>query len=232
MQWKSLVSARGACSEFRARGYTRRQVPGAPMSAEPPAPPSDPGARLAAHERRLLLLLAHLAGRAVRARVELADLAQEVYLRALAHPAGLPAAVPGDGPLWGVLAHEARHVVIDAARALRTQKRAGSARTLQPSDWSRVPAARAPGPHTEVVSTETAERLTRAFLALPAEHRRVLGLRQFEGLTAEQTAARMGRSTTAVHSLYRRALEGWQGALEKRAAPRDESGPEARPPRS
>jgi RNA polymerase sigma-70 factor (ECF subfamily) len=200
-----------------------------PMSAEPAAPPSDPGARLAAHERRLLLLLAHLAGRAVRARVELADLAQEVYLRALAHPGGLPAPVAGDGPLWGVLAHEARHAVIDVARALRTQKRSGSARTLEPSDWSRVPAARAPGPHTEVVGAETSERLTRAFLALPAEHRRVLGLRQFEGLTAEETARRMGRSTVAVHSLYRRALEGWQAQLEKKAEARDESAREARP---
>ena len=202
------------------------------MSEEPPAPPADPGLRLAAHERRLLLLLAHLAGRAVRARVELADLAQEVFLRALAHPSGLPAQEPGDGPLWGVLAHEARHVVIDVARALRTQKRAGTARALAPSDWSRVPAARGPGPHTEVVTAETAARLTRAFLALPAEHRRVLGLRQFEGLTAEETAARMGRSTVAVHSLYRRALEGWQGTLEKKATPRGESARGARPPGS
>ncbi|MEQ1893585.1 MAG: RNA polymerase sigma factor [Planctomycetota bacterium] len=201
------------------------------MSAEPPAP-SDAGARLAAHERRLLLLLAHLAGRAVRARVELADLAQEVYLRTLAHPAGLPSQEPGDGPLWGILAHEARHVVIDVARALRTQKRAGSTRALEPSDWSHVPAPRAPGPHTEVATAETAEQLTRAFLALPAEHRRVLGLRQFEGLTAEETAKRMGRSTVAVHSLYRRALEGWQGALAKKPPARGESAPQARPSES
>ena len=50
-------------------------------------------------------------------------------------------------------------------------------------------------------------------LALSAEHRRVLGLRQFEGLSAEQAARRMGRSATAVHSLYRRALLAWEQAL-------------------
>lgn len=196
-------------------------------SSDAPAP--DPGARLASHERRLLLLLAHLAGRAVRERVELADLAQEVYLRALAHPAGLPPPEPGDGPLWGILAHEARHVVIDVARALRTQKRSGHARALAPSDWSRVPARPSPGARTLLLTAETAAELEQAFLTLSSEHRRVLGLRQFEGLSAEESARRMGRSTSAVHSLYRRALEAWQQALGKKAEPRDEPGRAARP---
>jgi DNA-directed RNA polymerase specialized sigma24 family protein len=40
----------------------------------------------------------------------------------------------------------------------------------------------------------------------------VIGLRQFEGLTAAQAGARMGRSEAAVHSLYRRALESWESA--------------------
>jgi len=193
----------------------------------PADPSSDPGARLQVHERRLLLLLAHLAGRAVRARVELSDLAQEVFLRVLAHPSGLPPPEPGDGALWGVLAHEARHVVIDAARALRAKKRAGSARTLEPSDWSRVVPAQRPGPHTQAASAEGVEHLGQAFLTLSPEHRRVLGLRQFEGLSAEVAAARMGRSTTALHSLYRRALEAWEEALAKKAGSGDErrSGP-------
>jgi len=198
------------------------------MSAEPPAH-GDPGQRLLVHERRLVLLLAHLAGRAVRARVELADLAQEVYLRALAHPSGLPPSEAGEGPLWGVLSHEARHVVIDVARALRTQKRSGAEHALEPSAWSRVPAARRPGPHTEVASAEAARALAQAFLALSPEHRRVLGLRQFEGLTAEAAAARLGRSTTAVHSLYRRALEAWETALEKKSERGGESPQAPRP---
>ena len=168
----------------------------------------------------------------MRARVELSDLAQEVSLRALAHPAGLPPPEPGEGPLWGVLAHEARHVVIDVARALRARKRDGAARALEPSDWSRGPAARRPGPHTAVASAESVERLGAAFLALSPEHRRVLGLRQFEGLSAEACAARMGRSTVAVHSLYRRALEAWEAALAKK--PRSPGDPDEAPrlPRS
>src|SRR5688572_27755550 len=71
------------------------------------------GARLATHERRLRLFLLHQTGPVLRARVELDDLAQEVYLRALKSARGLP---DGEGALWGLLARLAREVVIDAAR--------------------------------------------------------------------------------------------------------------------
>lgn len=190
------------------------------------------GERLAAQERRLRLLLAHLAGHAVRARVELDDLVQEVHLRVLSSPRGLPEAGAGDEALWRVLAEIARHVVVDVARALRAAKRSGNVEPLERSSWSRVPAARAPGPSTEAAAGEASRRMARTFLALLPEHRRVLGLRQFEGLSARETAARMGRSETAVHSLYRRALLAWEDALggggtisrdESPAAPRLEA---------
>ena len=37
----------------------------------------------------------------------------------------------------------------------------------------------------------------------------------FDGKTAKETGTRMGRSETAVHSLYRRALEAWDQAAGK-----------------
>src|SRR5262245_3440088 len=145
------------------------------------------GARLAAHERRLRLFLLHQAGAAVRARVERDDLVQEVYLRALKRPQGLPETVSGEGELWGVLVRLAREVVIDAARALRAARRDGRTERLGRSDWSRAGlAARGPGPLSEAGTRETGQRLAQAFLALTPEHRRVLGLRQFAGLTAEE----------------------------------------------
>ncbi len=58
----------------------------------------------------------------------------------------------------------------------------------------------------------SAEAWLAAFGTLTPEHRRVLGLRRFEGLSAAETAARMGRSETAVHSLFRRALVAWEEA--------------------
>ncbi len=196
-------------------------------SAKGGDPGAEAGQRLAAQERRLRLLLAHLAGRAVRARVELEDLVQEVFLRALASPHGLPEPADDEGPLWRVLTVVARQVVIDVARALRAHKRAGTPAPLARSEWSRAPAVastREAGPSTLAAGAETSRALARAFLELAPEHRRVLGLRQFAGLSARETAARMGRSETAVHSLYRRALGAWQEALDRKRSARDESG--------
>lgn len=174
---------------------------------------SDPGARLAGRAGRLRLLVASLCGPAVRARHDVDDLVQEVYVRALAEPARWPA---GERDLDRWLAALARHVVIDTARGLRAAKREGeigagalAGTSTGGSGRSGRPVARAPGPGTHAAQRELSTDLVAAYLRLPAEHRRVLGLRQFQGLGAAETARRMGRSEAAVHSLYRRALEAW-----------------------
>lgn len=170
-----------------------------------------------------MLCLAHLAGRAVRARVELEDLAQEVFLRALADPAGLPPAEQGERALRHYLAHVARNVVVDVARAARTAKRDGQREErLERSSWSRSggcePALAGPGPATLAAGRDELARLLAAFARLAPDHRRVLGLRQFEGLDARVTAQRMGRGESAVHSLYRRALDAWAAECERGSA--------------
>jgi RNA polymerase sigma factor (sigma-70 family) len=180
-----------------------------------PRAASDAGARLAAQADWLRLLLAHLAGPALRARFELDDLLQDVFVRVLASPAA-PAA--DERALRAQLALQARRTVIDAARALRAARRQGELDALRlassaGSGVGQVAAARGPGPATEARGREAARAALSAFLRLVPEHRRVLGLRQLEGLSAAQCAQRMGRSETAVHSLYRRALEAWSQAL-------------------
>lgn len=156
----------------------------------------------------------HLAGSAVRSRVEVEDLVQEVYLRALANPKAWPT---DSNALFRYLSAIARHVVIDVVRAARAAKRDGREEALDRSTWSRAgrtPAALTPGPPTRAADRDESRRLARAFLALSPEHRRVIGLRQFEGLSARETGERMGRGETAVHSLYRRALAVWESALQ------------------
>ncbi len=188
-------------------------------AAGPPGP--ELGARLAAMEGRLRLLLDHLAGRALRARVDVEDLLQEVYLRALSRPERLPPPEPGEAALQRYLVRVARNAVIDAARALRAAKRDGREQRLESSSAeasrsgagpglraSRL-AARTAGPLTRLALDEGLRRIQARFAALAPEHRRVIGLRQFEGLSARETARRMGRSESAVHSLYRRALLAW-----------------------
>ena len=180
---------------------------------------SDPGERLARQAGALRLLLGHLAGRAVRARVEVDDLLQETFVRALSDPGGLPPPAPGEAALRRWLARRARNVVVDVARALRAAKRDGRALRLEHSDWSRVGLAESQvalasaGPATRVVRSEEVARLVAAYERLTPDHRRVLGLRRFEGLDARETGRRMGRSEAAVHSLYRRALMAWEEAV-------------------
>ena len=172
------------------------------------------GDRLIAQGARLRLLLGHLAGPALRARVPVEDLLQETYLRALA-TGSLPTE-PAD--LYRYLVTVARHCVVDAVRTLRARKRLAKEVRLAHSDWS-VGGVRASqilrdtlGPATRVENAEIDQRLSWAFDALAPDHRRVLGLRQFEGRSAAETAERMGRSETAVHSLFRRALLAWEEA--------------------
>jgi RNA polymerase sigma factor (sigma-70 family) len=175
-----------------------------------------------AQSRWLSLLLAHLTGRAVRARVDREDLAQEVFLRVLAMPAGLPGAEPGEAALRGLLRRVARNCVIDVVRTARAAKRRRTELRLDRSDWSRVGvpeselAASVAGPATRAATADDHRRLMDAFARLSPEHRRVIGLRQLEGHAAAEVARRMGRSETAVHSLYRRALLAWAAAAPER----------------
>ena len=204
-------------------------------------PESELGERLGAFHQRLQLLLHHYAGRAIRAQVEIDDLVQEVYLRSVAQPGSIPPAEPGDAALWRYLARIARNAVIDVARSIRALKRDGATSPLTRSDWSHAGPvanqllAKTAGPATKLIAKETSEQLLDQYRALTPEHRRVLGLRQFEGLSAAETAARMGRSETAIHSLYRRALAAWElgaeGTITNSPRLRDESESHLRPDR-
>jgi RNA polymerase sigma factor (sigma-70 family) len=182
---------------------------------------TDPGQRLAEQTANLRLLLLHLAGRAVRARVEIDDLLQETFLRALADGRGLPPSEPGEAALRRYLADVARHVVVDVARALRAAKRDGRNVRLERSGWSRVGLAESqlarvqPGPGTRAGEAEELHRLMAAYQRLAPDHRRVIGLRRFEGLDARAAGLRMGRGETAVHSLYRRALLAWEAEARR-----------------
>ncbi len=198
------------------------------------------GERLASQGGRLRLLLAHLAGRAIRQRVELDDLVQEVYVRALTAARGLPPEEAGELALWRFLVRLARNTVIDAARSIRAVKRSGRTLPLAhsaQSSWNHggpraeEVLAKTAGPLTRVTASEAGDRIRERFEALLPEHRRVIGLRQFEGLSARESGLRMGRSEAAIHSLYRRALVAWHPGEEDQISSddRDESDRSSRP---
>lgn len=172
--------------------------------------------RLGAQATRMRWVALHCGGRALLRRLELDDLVQEALLRAWAAREHWPAWEPGDPGLARWLAVIVRRVSIDAARSCRAAKRAGRVLPLELGDFSssaagaRELAAATAGPATRAGQQETRLELEQGFQRLSGEHRRVLALRQFGGLSAAEAAVRLGRSEVAVHSLYRRALQAWQ----------------------
>ena len=101
----------------------------------------------------------------------------------------------------------ARHVLAerrDVRREVRAA-RSGSAR----SDMRRaaVLATREPTPSQQVAREEDRRDLAEYIARLPASYRRVLILRNFEGLGFDEIAARMQRSSGAARMLWLRAVE-------------------------
>jgi RNA polymerase sigma-70 factor (ECF subfamily) len=74
-----------------------------------------------------------------------------------------------------------------------------------------------PTPSQRVALREEASHLLAALDRLPAEHREVLTLRHFEGLSHAQIAARTGKSEEAVRQLWVRALRRLRGSFEASA---------------
>lgn len=177
--------------------------------------------RIAGLTGRLQLYVSHLAGPALRRRVDLLDLVQDAQLRALGSPRA--EALEGE-ELWRFVRAVARNTVVDAARQARRLPRRASSLAPAGEESSasgpiRRQAAPQPGPRTLAAAAEDERRLQTAFEALSPEHRRVIGLRRLEGLSAAETGRRMGRSEAAVHSLYRRALTAWAEASGAQEAP-------------
>lgn len=168
---------------------------------------------------RLEVYVEHRLGRALARRVEVQDVVQETLLRtwgALGR-----AELNGEGPFLAMVCRIARNVIADIARAARRQRRGGGAAVLSlaRSDWSTAGAASPPdssaGPYTRAALGEARGRMRQAWRALSPEHRRVLALRQFEGLSARETAQRIGSTEQAVHAMFRRALSRWGEELER-----------------
>ena len=174
----------------------------------------NPGDRIAAQAEWLQLLVRHLMGPQLRAACDPDDVVQEIVLRALGEPGRIPSSSGDSLALRRWLRPLARHTVIDAARQLRARG-LGKRKHLAHSEWSRdqgsgvVLAAQVKGPLTLAGLAEERRNLLAAYDQLSSEHRRVIGLRQFLGLPASECARKMGRSESAIHSLYRRALLAW-----------------------
>jgi len=104
------------------------------------------------------------------------------------------------GGLKAFLHKLVRHKLVDHARALRAKKRAGTT-PLTESQMGQLAQPEAP-----TYSDPRYEAIERALNEMPEDMRAVIRLRRFEGMSSQETAARMQKSDDAVRKLYSRAI--------------------------
>jgi len=164
------------------------------------------------------LFVRYRMGRKLRSIMESRDLVQEVYLHAFRSFGAFEGQSSQDLYRW--LCGIAGHRMADERRRLGALKRGGDARfEPQPDSTRQSPVEGAgdpkPGPRTVAALQEEGARMEEAFARLPERDQEVIGLRQFEGLSARETAERMGIGENNVNVIYFRALGRWRTLLER-----------------
>jgi len=148
----------------------------------------------ALHADRALLFIRARLGRKLRECVESQDVLQDAYLAA--HQAFPQFEYTDEGAFTRWLCRIIEHRLCDLGDHFGALKRQAV----------EVPQSNPTGPWTAVDRAEHRERVARAMDSLSDDHRQVLLLRFFEGLSAEETGARMQRSAGAIRKLTARAL--------------------------
>ncbi len=179
-----------------------------------------------AHRRPLLAFIDRQLGPALRRKVEVEDILQELSVEAVR---ALPEAELGDRNVFGWLCQIAERRIIDAHRRFfSAQKR----------DAGREVSLGTPGGDTEhgaiidllVASMTTPTqalsrnmkevKLLEALATLPEDQREALRLRYVEGLASKDIAARLGKSDGSIRVMLSRALARLNQILGPDAMPR------------
>lgn len=148
----------------------------------------------ALHADRLHVFVKAKLGAALREKIEAEDVLQDAYLSALKSFDQFEYIDEGAFLRW--MCRIIDHRLRDAHDYFTAEKRQA------------VPLARkAPtGPSTALHRAEARQSIEAALLQLSEEHRQVILLRYFEGLSTEETGQRMNRTTGAIRNLCARAL--------------------------
>ena len=207
------------------------------MPADTPAPElirrcraGDEAARAAlfTRYRHYLHVLAEAQlGRHLRGKCDPSDLVQQTLLEAHRDFPGFQG--QHEAELLGWLRRILAHNLFNEARRFATRGRdAGREVSLEGFqagvDHSSQVLARCladdePTPSEVAAEREDAVRLADVLTRLPENYQRVLLLRLFEGLTAEEVAQRMATTAGAVRMLQMRALEALRALVNESAPP-------------
>jgi RNA polymerase sigma-70 factor (ECF subfamily) len=145
------------------------------------------------HADRALIFIRTRLGM-LREKVEPEDVLQDAFLAA--HRSFSDFEYTGDGAFLRWLCRIIENRLRDAHDHFSARKR----------QETFLPRSAPTGPITALARKESSEKVERALAAISEEHRTVLLLRHFEGLSAEEAGARMGRSPGAIRNLAARAL--------------------------
>ena len=146
------------------------------------------------HTERLLVFIGARLGERLRARVEPQDILQDAYAAAWQGISQFN--YSDDGAFLRWMCRIVDHRLRDANDYFTAAKR----------QVQEIPQSAPTGPVTALSRAEDRERLQAALTQLSGEHREVILLRYFQGLSAEETGERMQRSTGAIRNLLSRAL--------------------------
>lgn len=148
----------------------------------------------ARHTDRLLVFVRAKLGRGLSEKVEAEDVLQDVFVAALKSFDEFEYADDGAFLRW--MCRIVDHRLRDAHDYFTAKKR----------QEIPLPRSAPTGPVTALGRAENQRQIEAALAKLSDEHRDVLLLRYFEGLSAEEAGQRMNRSAGAIRSLAARAL--------------------------
>lgn len=149
-----------------------------------------------ANVRSAWMVIFYRTASVVRNRADAEEITQEVFCRVLGRMRGDS---PSEPLRAAYLKTAARNLLYDR---WRRDRRARDLNVVYSNDPSNAP----PSLEDEVLERIDAKLLISAMRRLPAMHLHVLRLRVFEGLSAEETGAVIGKSAAAVRQIQHRSL--------------------------
>jgi RNA polymerase sigma-70 factor (subfamily 1) len=159
------------------------------------------------YHRRLAVSVHYRMSPELRALAEVDDILQEVFLKASCSIDQFSYRSPGSFMAW--LLRIADHVIVDSARFQDRRKRRAEEMMRFRSDSN--PTGPDPvdsnTPSRLFAQEEAMQLLLSRLDALPPDYRQVILLSKFEGLTAQEIAAQMGKSREKVALLLHRAVK-------------------------
>jgi RNA polymerase sigma-70 factor (subfamily 1) len=165
------------------------------------------------HRGRLIVLAHFKMSTHARQRAEAEDVVQETMLRAFRDLNRFSYRTPGSFFRW--LASILDHVIVDRARYLGRERRAGEEVPFRSQSNPRGPEpVDSQTPSRLMSQSEGVGRLLERLSSLPEDYRQAILLAKIEGLTTAEMAERLGKSREAVAVLVYRAVKRFRALTE------------------